>query len=86
VDSSDHSDIEDWASAALEEALKILNDWLEEAAIVVIVVVVVFIVALALAMSPRPVLALRRRRGPPLLLRRVGERLLCGLLLLWCEA
>lgn len=61
MDSSDHSDIEDWTSAALEEALKILNDWLEEAAVVVIVVVVVFVIALALALPPLPVLALRRR-------------------------
>lgn len=41
---NDHSDIEDWTPTALQEPLDVLNNWLQEASVVIIVVIVVLVV------------------------------------------
>jgi Tfp pilus assembly protein PilO len=58
VDSSDHSDIEDWAPATLEEALKVLDDWLQEATIVIIIIIVVLFIVLSFTLLSGPFLSL----------------------------
>jgi hypothetical protein len=59
VDSSDHSDIEDWAPATLEEALKVLDDWLQEATIVIIIIIVVVLfIVLSFTLLSGPFLSL----------------------------
>lgn len=58
MDSSDHSDIEDWAPATLEEALKVLDDWLQEATIVIIIIIVVLFIVLSFTLLSGPFLSL----------------------------
>lgn len=44
---NNHSDVEDWAPAALQEPLNVLNNGLQEASVVIIVVVVILVVTAA---------------------------------------
>lgn len=76
---NDHSDVEDWAPAALQEALDVLDDWLQEASVVIIVVIVILVAVPAVSLPLRllarlPVL--RDRRSPSVALGGVGEWLL----------
>lgn len=41
---NDHSYVEDWTPAALQETLNVLNNGLQEASVVIIVVVIVLVV------------------------------------------
>jgi len=75
VDSSDHSDVEDRTPAALEEALKVLDDGLEEATIVIIIILIVLFIVLSFTLLSGSFLFLGNWRNALLFLGRVRQGL-----------
>lgn len=64
---NDHSDVEDWTPAALQEPLDVLDDGLQEASVVIIVVIVILVVVPTVPLTLRLLAhlsVLRNRRGP----------------------
>ena len=75
MDSSDHSDVEDPSPAALEEALKVLDNGLEEATIVIIIILIVLFIVLSFTLLSGSFLFLRNRQNALVFFGRIRQGL-----------